>query len=94
MNASLPKSQKAAAVLVVAGGLALTVLGWWIVGFEYRDDLGRFVDVTWWLHGAVRALGLLAFGKVGFKIALAVVGVVVAVGAKLRSRRGAREPQA
>ncbi|GAA0238879.1 hypothetical protein [Cryptosporangium japonicum] len=87
MSESTPKRHVVAAVLTVAGGLALIVLGWWIVGFEYQGDWGRFADGSWWTSEAVKALGLLAFGKVGFKIALAGVAVAAAVGAKVVSRR-------
>ncbi|WP_035859125.1 hypothetical protein [Cryptosporangium arvum] len=87
MTTSTSKRHVVAAVLTVAGGLALIVLGWWFVGFEYQGDWGRFADGSWWASEAVKAVGLLAFGKVGFKVALVCVGAAIAIGAKVVSRR-------
>ncbi|MFG1927722.1 hypothetical protein [Cryptosporangium sp. NPDC048952] len=92
MNASLPKRHVAAAVLTVAGGLALILVGWWIVGFEFQGDWGRFADGSWWASEAVKAIGLLAFGKAGFKVALACVAAAIAVSAKVVSRRRRKTP--
>lgn len=90
MNASFPKRHVVAAVLAVVGGLALTIAGWWFVGFEYRGDWGRFTDGSWWASGVAKAFGLLAFGKAGFKVALALVAAVIAISAKVAGRRRAR----
>lgn len=69
-----------AAVLAGVAGLGLVVLGWWIIDWQFRADWGRLTEASWWTSGVVRALGFLAFGKVGFKLALAaVLGTVAAV---------------
>lgn len=76
-----------AALLAGAAGLALVVLGWWLVDWQYQSDRGRLTDPSWWTSTAMRLLGYLAIGKVGFKVALVtVVGAVAAVG-WLRARR-------
>jgi len=90
MNAPHSKHLVAAAVLTVVGGLGLIVAGWWVVGFEYQGEWSRLTDTSWWTGGVLRALGFLAFGKAGFKIALACVVAAVAVVAKLRLRRRTR----
>jgi hypothetical protein len=90
MNATRPRYLVLAAVLAGAGALALVAAGWWIVGWEYRGDWGRYADASWWGGLVLRSLGFLAFGKAGFKIALAcVVGTVAAV-SWLRTRRRPR----
>ena len=90
MNSSVPKRYLVAAVLTAAGGVALLVVGWWLVGFEYRDDWSRLADGAWWASSLLKGLGFLAFGKAGFKIALVCVVALIALGAKLRLRRRAQ----
>ncbi|MEV4203010.1 hypothetical protein [Micromonospora globbae] len=80
----------AAALLAGAAALALVALGWWARDWEYRADRGRFLDPEWWAGTAVSALGHLALGTVGFKIALGAVGLAVAAGVGLRRRRSSR----
>lgn len=75
----------AAAVLAGAAGLALMALGWWIV--DWRDDGWRgWWDAGRWTASALHLAGYLIFGKVGFKVALAVVCVGVGLVAGLRRR--------
>ncbi|GAA3383793.1 hypothetical protein [Cryptosporangium minutisporangium] len=93
MSTSRPKHLVLAAALTGVGGLALVVLGWWIVGWEYRGDWGRLTDFSWWVGGVLRGLGFLAYGKAGLKIALGCVAAVVAALAWLRSRRHHRAAQ-
>ncbi|WP_416905393.1 hypothetical protein [Micromonospora echinospora] len=62
-----------AAVLVGVLALGLVALGWWLRDWEFSTDRGRYLDPSWWAGVIVIGLGNLAFGKVGFKIALAVV---------------------
>ena len=82
-----------AALLAGAAGLALVVLGWWLVDWQYQGDRERLTDPSWWGSSALRMLGLLAFGKAGFKVALvAVVAAVAGVGwLRARRRRGAAQ---
>ncbi|GLY23867.1 hypothetical protein [Micromonospora sp. NBRC 101691] len=62
-----------AAVLVGVLALGLVALGWWLRDWEFSTDRDRYLDPSWWAGVIVIGLGNLAFGKVGFKIALAVV---------------------
>jgi hypothetical protein len=90
MSTSRPKHLPLAAALAGAGGLALVVVGWWVVGWEYRGDWGRLADLSWWASGIGHGLKLLALGKVGLKIAVACVAGVAAVVAWRRRRRQSR----
>ncbi len=85
-----------AALLAGATGLALAALGWWLVDWQFRGDRERLIDPSWWTSTILRLLGYLAFGKVGFKVALVtVVGAVAAVGwLRARRRRGAAQLEA
>jgi len=82
-----PKHLILAAVLAAAAGLALFVLGWWIVDWQFRADWGRLSEPSWWTGGVVRSVGYLAFSKLGFKLALASVLGGTAWVAWLRARR-------
>ncbi|SCL31765.1 hypothetical protein GA0074692_3173 [Micromonospora pallida] len=73
-----------AAVLVGVVALGLVTLGWWFRDWEFSTDRDRYLDPSWWGGVITVDLGHLAFGKVGFKIALAAVA---AVGALLWARR-------
>jgi hypothetical protein len=82
-----------AAVLAGAAGLALLLLGWWIIDWQYRADWGRLADPSWWTGGFLRALGALTFSKVGFKVALvAVLGGAAGI-AWLRAKRRGQAPE-
>jgi hypothetical protein len=85
-----------AALLAGAVGLALVVLGWWLVDWQFQGDRGRLSDPSWWTSATLRLLGYLAIGKVGFKVALVtVVGAVAAVGwLRARRRRQVTQPEA
>jgi hypothetical protein len=85
-----------AALLAGAASLALVVLGWWLVDWQFRADRERLTDPSWWTSTTLRLLGYLAFGKVGFKVALVtVVGAAAAVGwLRARRRRGAAQLEA
>ncbi|OZV81024.1 hypothetical protein CA850_12820 [Micromonospora echinospora] len=63
----------AASVLVGVLALGLVALGWWLRDWEFSTDRDRYLDPSWWAGVISIGLGNLAFGKVGFKIALAVV---------------------
>ncbi|MEH1098951.1 hypothetical protein [Micromonospora sp. CPCC 205561] len=78
-----------AALLTGAVALGLVALGWWLRDGEYRADRGRFLDPGWWVGVVTSGVGHLAFGKVGFKIALVVLGLVAAGLVGLRRRRAA-----
>jgi hypothetical protein len=83
-----------AALLAGAAGVALIVLGWWLIDWQYQGDRGRLTDPSWWTSATLRMLGYLAIGKAGFKVALVtVVGAVAAVGwLRARRRRGVEQP--
>ncbi len=81
-----------AALLAGLGGLALIAAGWWLLDWRYPDQWSRFGDGAWWASMGARALGYLAFGKLGFKVALATVIVILAlVTMRGRPSRGAAE---
>jgi hypothetical protein len=75
------------AVLAGVAGLGLVALGWWIVGWHDDPGWGRLTDLRWWLGGTVRGLGYLTIGKVGFKVAMALVLGGVVVVRRVRGRR-------
>lgn len=74
-----PTHLRIAAILAGATALLLIVLGWWFQGWEYSNDPARFAEPTWLAGFASRLLGFLAFGKIGFKVALALVAGSVAL---------------
>ncbi|RKN16057.1 hypothetical protein D7147_23440 [Micromonospora musae] len=75
------------ALLAGVVAIGLVVLGWWVRGWAYRADRDRFLDPEWWVGFAASALGHLAFGRAGFKVALLVVGLTIAAWVGLRRRR-------
>jgi hypothetical protein len=77
-----------ALVLAAATGLGLVALGWWVQGWEHQSSWSRLVDPAWWTGGVLRAVGVLVFSKIGFKVAL---GVVLGVGALVSWRKRRRE---
>ena len=79
-----------AALVAGAAGLALVALGWWVVDWQVRADRSRTSDPSWWMSGLLRGLGVLSFGKAGFKVALVCVAAVVGGAAWLRARRRGR----
>lgn len=78
-----------AAIAAGAVGIALITVAAWLVGWEHQDRWQRLVDGGWWAAVALRVISWLAIGKVGFKVALAVVLATVALFAWVRRRRGA-----
>lgn len=86
----VPKKQLiVAAIAAGAVGIALITVAAWLVGWEHQDRWQRLVDGGWWAAVALRVISWLAIGKVGFKVALAVVLATVALFAWVRRRRGA-----
>lgn len=77
---------------VVAGicALALIALGWWFQDWEHSTDRQRFEDGSWWAGVLSRALGYIALGQFGFKLALAGVVGSVSLAAWASRRRSAR----
>ncbi|MFC3385151.1 hypothetical protein [Couchioplanes azureus] len=76
-----------AALVAGAAGLGLLTVGWWVAGWEPRDDWERLTDLSWWTSGLLRAASFLAFTKAGFKAALLVVLGGAAAFTWLRARR-------
>jgi hypothetical protein len=68
-----------AAVLTVAGALALGILAWWF----FHDR----ADTDFWAWRAVRVIAAVVLSKAGFKASLALVIAVVAGVVWARSRR-------
>ena len=82
----------AAALVAGLGGLALIAVGWWLLDWRYSDQWSRFGDGAWWASMSARALGYLALGKLGFKVALAtVIAILALVTMRGRLSRGAAE---
>lgn len=81
-----------ASAAVIAGLTAVTliVLGFWLRGWVLPSDGPRFTDPRWWLGLLSHAGGYLALGKVGFKVALAVVLGAAGLLALRRERRRAK----
>jgi hypothetical protein len=82
-----PKKLIVAAVVAGAAGLALFAAGWWIQDWQQADGSDRLADGSWWAGAIVRGLGYLAFGQVGFKVALAVLLAAGVVIARVQRRR-------
>ncbi|BCB79086.1 hypothetical protein GCM10022251_19120 [Phytohabitans flavus] len=89
-----------ATAAVLAGGtaVALIALAFWLRGWAPVSDGPRFADPRWWLSLLSQTAGYLALGKVGFKVALAVVlgasGLTVLMWERRRERRKAEESDA
>ncbi|MFI6825216.1 hypothetical protein ACIBJE_30350 [Micromonospora sp. NPDC050187] len=81
-----------AAILVGVAALGLVALGWWLRDWEFSTDRDRYLDPSWWAGVITVGLGNLAFGKVGFKIALAAVAAVAALLWARRRRAEAADP--
>ncbi|BCB84170.1 hypothetical protein [Phytohabitans suffuscus] len=81
-----------ATAAVVAGvtAVALVVLGFWLRDWVRPGDGTHFTDPRWWVGVVSHIGGYLALGKVGFKVALAVVlgasGLVVLMRQRRRER--------
>lgn len=82
-----PKKLIIAAVVAGAAGLALVAAGWWIQDWQHVDGWDRLADGSWWAGAIVRGFGYLAFGKGGFKVALAVLLAAGVVIVRMRRRR-------
>lgn len=78
-------------ILVVAAAtaglvaVALVVLGIWL-RHGVAGDGPRFAAAGWWVGIASQAVGYLAFGKAGFKVALAVILGAIGLVAWIRER--------
>ncbi|WP_412540014.1 hypothetical protein R8Z50_29955 [Longispora sp. K20-0274] len=76
-----------AAVLAGLGGATLVLVGWALRGWQIAPDGAKLGDSDWWMGVLSHGLAHLAFGKVGFKVALAAVGGTIALVVWLRRRR-------
>ncbi|MGY0236581.1 hypothetical protein [Longispora urticae] len=76
-----------AALLAGLGGASLVVVGWSLRGWHIAPDHTRLGDGDWWLGLLSHGMAHLAFGRVGFKVALGAVVVTVACVVWLRGRR-------
>ncbi|GIG63275.1 hypothetical protein Lfu02_76470 [Longispora fulva] len=76
-----------AAVVAGLGGVSLVVAGWSLRGWQIAPDRDKLGDADWWLGIVSHGLAHLAFGKVGFKVALAAVGLTIGLVMWLRQRR-------
>jgi hypothetical protein len=87
-----PKKLIVAGVVAGAAGLGLVAAGWWIQDWQHADGWGRLTDGSWWAGLTVRGFGYLVLGKVGFKVALAVLLAAGVVVARMRGRRAPEVP--
>jgi len=78
-----------AAVIAGVTAVTLVVAGFWLRDWMLAGDGDRF-NPRWWLGLLSHIGGYLALGKVGFKVALAVVLGVSGAAVLLRERRRQR----
>jgi len=83
-----------AAIVTGLCGFVLVAVGWWFRDWDPSSDRQRLDDGSWWAGVVSQGLGYLAFGKLGFKVALATVAgsIGVTAWARRRSKENAAGP--